>query len=64
MGLTSFNGSQLAVHAVPQMRVRRGHNASHIQSRGKSNVTRLIKLQSTSFFLYMEHIYKILISVC
>ena len=48
--------------AVLQM-LRRGQNGEfcHKKSRGKNNVTSLIKLQSTSFFLQMEPIYLVFI---
>ena len=44
-------------HAAFQM-LRRRQNCKfcHIESRGKNDVTNLIKLQSTSFFLHMEPI--------
>ena len=39
--------------------LRRGQNYKfcHIESRGKNDVTNLMKLQSASFFLHMEPIY-------
>ena len=45
-------------HAVLQ-KLRRGQNCEfcYIESGGKNNVTSLIKLQSTSFFLHMEPVY-------
>ena len=45
-------------HAVFQMlRQRQDWKFCHIESRGKNNVTSLIKLQPTSGFLHIEPIY-------
>ena len=50
-------------HAMLQM-LRREQNCEfcHIESGGKNNVTSLIKLQSTSFFLHIEPINVLFIS--
>ena len=52
-------------HAVLQM-LHREQNCKfyHIESRGKNNVTNLIKLQLTSFLFHMEPTYTALISIC
>ena len=52
-------------HVALQM-LRRGQicELCHIESRGKYDVTSLIKRQSTSFLLHMEPIYVVFVSIC